>query len=754
MFKFLKILLLGLTIGTDAFKCFTPKDVYNKGLVSYQGKVYDLSNYNTHPAGKDILLQCYGKPLEYFFNMPVYKFHVGKSNVKNDLDMLFVGNLQDSCDVPIIPKNETDIQNINYDFIVEHNLLNFGWYTNNDIIYFISKTKIYNVNQWIGIRINDSNNVIIGWIDRNNRLNLDLFDLTTKAKSQTLLLYKNIIIDNNSIFKLQYSNYLNQTDIDFSKINKVTYYIGDTFLVTNILKNFNYTDSFYVNFRTGYVSDENIEQTNPNNDDELLEYYPSIGTSAVFMAIFFVSLIFTHTKKFNFFNHYTNLGLLGYYSNGTLIFGSLYLLWWIAILIYSFMKTEEIVFRLGIWVSLNLAFNLLPITRNSIWVVLFNLSHDRLITIHKLIAVCCLLSAIIKFVAVAVYYNPEYLLLLTDGNGGNPLMGTIATICIVITSLVAIPYIRNNIFELFFYSHKIFFTLTIITGALHYITVLHYLILSVFLYIVDISIRYLITRKAIYSKLEVIGYNKYDTCSILLNVTLLKNIEIEPGSYFFICYEDISKFEWHPLSLISYDHGNLTFCVKDMGENTWSGKLKKFQNKSFDNSSLIKRRVYIQGPYGHLNLDYKKNIYENLLFVAGGIGITPIIPILNDINHLYSNYQLTNMKKIYVIWIVKHSSLIVPFQKYFDYLNQGLFKIDFFSTNKNNYEQEYNGNMFTNKLIKIEKPNITNIINSIVIDNKIPSKNIAASCCGPDRLTTEVISACSKLNIEVSTQNF
>jgi predicted ferric reductase len=757
MFKLLKILLFSsLTLGANAFKCFTPKDVYNKGLVSYQGKVYDLSNYDTHPAGKDILLQAYGKPLEYFFNMPVYKFHVGKLSVKNDFEILFLGNLQDDCNVSIIPKNETEIQNINYDFIIENNLLNFGWYISGDSIYFIAKTKIYNNHQWVGIRINDSNNVIIAWIDKNNRLNIDLFDVFTKAKSQTSLIYKNIIIENNSIFKLQFSNYLNQTDIDFSKINKLSYYIGDTFLFTNILKNFNYTDSFYVNFRTGYVSDENKEQTNPNNDDELLEYYPSIGTSTVFIVIFFISLVITHTKSknYHFFNRFTKLGLMGCYSNGTLIFGSIYLLWWISILIYSFMKIEEIVFRLGIWVSLNLAFSLLPITRNSIWVILFNLSHDRLISIHKLIAICSLLSGIIKFIAVTVYYNPEYLILLTNGNGGNPLMGTIATISITITSLLAIPYIRNNMFELFFYSHKIFCILTIIAGVLHYTLVLYYLIPSIILYILDIIIRYFKTRKSIYSKIDVIGYDKYDTCSILLNVSLLKNIKVEPGSYFFICYDDISKFEWHPLSIISNEHGNLTFCIKDMGENTWSGKLKKFQNNTFDNSSLIKRNVYIQGPYGHLNLDYKNNIYENLIFVAGGIGITPIIPILNDINTLYSNYQLSNMKKIYFIWIVKHSSLIVPFQKYFDNLNLRLFNINFFSTNKNNYEQDYNGNMFSNILIKIEKPNITNIINSIIIDNKIPNKNIAVSCCGPNRLTGEVISVCSKLNIEVSTQNF
>lgn len=749
MFTFLKILFLSV-VSTTAFKCYTPKDVYNQGLVSYQGKVYDLSNYNTHPAGKDILLQTYGKPLESFFNMNVYKFHVGKSNVKNDFKMLFVGDLYDTCTGAIIPKNVTNLQNITYDYILDYNLIKFGWYINDDIIYFISKIKIYNTKQWIGIQINNSNNVIIAWLDNLNRLNIDIFNINTKSKSNISLLHKTIFIENKSVFKVEFSNYINKTDININEMNKISYYIGDTFMVTNILKNFNYTDTFYANLRNGYFGKNDKQVINLNNDDELIEYYPSIGTSIAFIIIFLISLVITHSKNYNFFNYYIDLKFFGYYSYGTIIFSVLYLLWWISIFIYCFAKIEETIFRLGIWVSLNMAFNLLPITRNSIWVVFFNLSYDRLIFIHKLIGVTCLISVIVKLIAVSILYNVEYLIYLTDGNGGNPLMGTLATLFTILTSIVAIPQIKNNMFEVFFYFHKIFCFLIIIAGSFHYITVLYYLLPSIILYLIDLTIRYFKTHKAIYTRLDTIGLKEYGTSCILINITVLKNINTKPGSYFFICYDEITKFEWHPLSLISQDQGNLLFCIKDMGHNTWSNKLKKYDNKNYDNMNIINRTVYIQGPYGHLNLNYEKNNYKYILIIAGGIGITPMIPILNDINSLYNNYKLTNMKKIYVIWVVKHSSLIIPLKTKFSNLNEDIFKLFFYSTN----EMENNGNIHNETYIRLEKPNITNIINNIVSDNKILDKELAITCCGPCKMANEVVRTCSKLKIEISVQNF
>ena len=74
-------------------------------------------------------------------------------------------------------------------------------------------------------------------------------------------------------------------------------------------------------------------------------------------------------------------------------------------------------------------------------------------------------------------------------------------------------------------------------------------------------------RSPIYSRIKNVGYNK--SSSIFIELSLMKKIKIFPGCYFLLCfYNDISKYQWHPLSLITNDKNTLSFCAKDNGGNS------------------------------------------------------------------------------------------------------------------------------------------------------------------------------------------
>ena len=597
------------------FKCYTSNDIVGTSLVSYQNKVYDLDLYNTHPVGKDILYQAYGKTLEEFFDMDIYSFHKYSKAVTNDLSQILVGKLQDIC---VSNQNITD--DSSYDFVLNYNLLNFRWLIDNDKINIMTKIKITNYPIWFAIRLDSTYNAIIGWVDYQNKTHIDIFNtqyLTNEGENNKIfnqtttldLIDRKISIKDDHII-LQFSTFFNETKIRKDLITRIRYYIGSSFS-NSYVSNYYYYDNFYINLKNGLINDD-IYKPNEPSQKEITEYYSSIVSSILFFLIFFISLVITHTTKYNFFNKFIKIPKYGYVSRGTFIFLSIYFTWWYGFLVYSVIDPQKMLFRLGLWISMVFALNLLPMTRNSIWVILFDLSFDRLIHIHKIIGVSFLISVIIKFIAVICLLNAKYLVRWSDDIGGNPLMGTIATICVILTSILSIPIIRNKMFELFFYSHKILAALIIITSSIHYITCLYFLIPSIILYGIDLLLRIKNTNRAIYSRLNTIGEEKYETSCILLNLTVLKQIKTIPGSYFFICHKGISNFEWHPISLISQDHNNLTFCIKDMGNNSWSHKLKKYDITSISKKNSLKslKDIYIQGPYGHLNIDYTSQKYN------------------------------------------------------------------------------------------------------------------------------------------------
>jgi NAD(P)H-flavin reductase len=325
-------------------------------------------------------------------------------------------------------------------------------------------------------------------------------------------------------------------------------------------------------------------------------------------------------------------------------------------------------------------------------------------------------------------------------------MGTLSSLSMILSGILAIPHIRNNFFELFYYAHRFLAIFTIITCSLHYILTFYYILPTLLLYITDLIIRHKHTYKAIYSHFKIIGSVKNDTSCIFIHITLLKPIKINYGSYFFICFKDISSFEYHPLSLVSEYNEHLIFCAKDMGPNTWTNMLKK-HDSSIERNILMNTDVYLQGPYGHITVDYAKNKYEYIFGIAEEIGITSIISVLQDINYLYINKKLHKIKKIVLIWSVKHYSFVKSFSSLLNTL-EPIFEIYIYISQSNEIITSSQFN------INFEKLNISNVMHSFIDDDKICSKDMAIICCGPTSLTDDIIKLCSRLNIDISNENF
>jgi predicted ferric reductase len=512
------------------------------------------------------------------------------------------------------------------------------------------------------------------------------------------------------------------------------------FLKSILITSISFLFSFYPALCDEEPNPIEIQTKNTNIDDFTLFF---VSQSLLFSLMFSTVLI---KKCFNVSFFTNKLPYINLYKE-TVIFGSLYTIWWSGLLVYSFLDSEKILCRLGLWISVNMSALLIPVTRNSIWLNLLKLSYENVIHLHKYIAILCFISVLIKLITVIIINDVHYLFILNNyETGGSPLMGTLSSFSIILSTILSLPYIRHNFFELFYYSHRFFAIFTIITGSLHYVLTLYYILPALLLYIVDLVMRQIHTHKAIYSHFKITGNEKNDTSCIFIHITLLNPIKVNYGSYFFICFKDVSSFQYHPLSLISEYNENLIFCAKDRGPNTWTNMLKR-HDSSIEKNILMNKDIYLQGPYGHITIDYTKDKYKYIFSIAGGIGITPIISVLQDINYLYENKKLCNVKKIVLIWIVKHYSFVKSFSSLLSKL-EPIFEIYIYISRRTN------DSIISQFDVKFEKPNIANVIHEFIDDDKIGSKEMAVICCGPMSLTNDVNKLCSRLNIDISNENF
>jgi len=678
MFKIFLLLNLLLQSIAVAVPCYTTKDVFDKGFTSYKNKVYDITNY-VHPAGKKTLLQCKGKPLEDFFDSGKYKFHITSSRDRtfNDLESIYIGDLCTTTPTVIIPTTPTVI---------------------------IPTTPTVN-NATTSFCYTSKNVYDNGFISYKNKV-YDITNYSHPGGIKSLLQSKGRQLE--AFFDSGEYNFHITTSYDatFNDLSKI--YVGE--LCANTTPTVFPPISF---------PQENI-------DSNLL--YLCITAS-----LFIIILCFAYFSRYiKCFQENLNLGCLGFISKDLLFFYIIYTIWWITLLVLSFVS-DDILSRLGIWICLNIAFILLPVTRNSLWIVTLKLSYSKLITIHKYIACLSLLSVLTKIITIFSIY--EYTLFYENVSN---ISGTVSTLSILLTTILSIKPIRDNIFELFYYSHKILSILTIVSMSFHYIECLYYVIPSIILYVIDIIMRAFNTRKAIYSKIKNYELSDDSTSYIFVTLCVVNPIKIEPGCYFFICCDNISKLQWHPLSLVYETNGNLIFCVKNMGNKSWSNNLITLEN---NDNLYTTTNVFLQGPYSHIKLNYD---YSYILNIANGIGITPFISILNDIE----SKKRQVIKKVLLIWIIPDVSFFVSFKEIFEkMINMHFVEVRIYLTKNGDNE---NG-LFT---FINEKPKIYNVIETFIQEHKIQNKELGVISCGSPSLINDVYKASVDFKFDLYNETF
>nr|CAG8636607.1 10379_t:CDS:2 [Entrophospora candida] len=274
----------------------------------------------------------------------------------------------------------------------------------------------------------------------------------------------------------------------------------------------------------------------------------------------------------------------------------------------------------------NAAFVFPLATRNSVFVVLFGVPFERLITFHRWVG---------KTIFLLLTFHGSYQMQQNFNSLSQifsdkiNLWGFLSYVSLFIIFLTSHPLFRRRFFEFFYWSHFnfIFF---VIFGVLHNDNFSTFTCVGVGLYVIDRIIRSLIGYKDV--KIISIEAMQANVTKVVFDF----NYYYSAGQYMFINIPNLNQptslIAWHPIS--------------------FSSSKSIINAHDDDHNSDNNNNMAIDGPYGKPSLDFAQ--YSTVVLIGGGIGVTPLISILNDL----INRQLTNIplktQTIHFCWLIPH----------------------------------------------------------------------------------------------------
>jgi len=365
----------------------------------------------------------------------------------------------------------------------------------------------------------------------------------------------------------------------------------------------------------------------------------------------------------------------------------LYLLFNVLVLVLS--SATSFVLMSGRMAVLNMWLTLIPASKTSVVLHLTGVPFERLMKFHKM-------TAFIGFAfTVAHYFSFVNRILNVDklsdpvgalydftsyGVGVYPGYGMLGFLCYIPMSLLAIRIIREVKYKIFYAVHQLWIVAVIFTmlhfplGSVNQLGFLPGLVLQ----IADrldllctptiaaegstISTAKTSESSALVSTADVFSLRVFtkQTNSWLSETMLYQKIASlfamifrdaneGLGQYYFINAPAISIVEWHPFSVSQMNEQSMTFHIKTCKPGSWTCKLLTYIQDSTARSPNGQVEVKLRGPYGSLSINLAE--YSHIILIAGGIGITPMLPILYSIRSQQKKYPC--LRKVTIVWAAR-----------------------------------------------------------------------------------------------------
>ena len=452
---------------------------------------------------------------------------------------------------------------------------------------------------------------------------------------------------------------------------------------------------------------------------------------------------------------------------------------------------------LGILIALSM--------KNSLFTFLTGIGFEQQILIHKIFSYILVITGLIHGIH---YYNREI--------EAQTWIGTAFFVVICLAAFVGIffKFFFKGSYELFYIFHVVFFIATVVLGIVHDS---NGALIGGIIWLVDKVIGMVIshfvykkgTKKCKVSLIcEDVVQLKFDKKEAFFNY--------KPGQFVKVIIPKVTPFELHPFSIESSPYEKeVSIMIKVCGN--WTRELKKVylkelekklqQEKNFkvvldvipeggeiipmggpnnlyvdspnseerkfkdtqnskkepisqndlilasNNRIEITLPILIDGPHGNSMIDLDSEEYQTLLFISGGIGITPLLSFVKNLFFEIKNGR--KIKKIVFVWsgrnkdFLKGTNIFEIFEKYFpkDLYKETFLEIYMHLTKEENLDFLDHSNFSNLKKNSIYKgrPNYDMIfgnLNKYCNIEKI--KKFGVFTCGPKKMMDNVIGLCHK----------
>ncbi|KAI5070347.1 hypothetical protein GOP47_0014690 [Adiantum capillus-veneris] len=222
----------------------------------------------------------------------------------------------------------------------------------------------------------------------------------------------------------------------------------------------------------------------------------------------------------------------------------------------------------------------------------------------------------------------------TRGNGCAILAGLVAWISGLIIWITSLSLFRRRCYEFFFGAHHLYIVFALF-WLYHVVWTYRYFVIPLLFFFVDRLLRMFQSKQLV----DVLSARVLESGAVELK--LARNNQdgfvFHALTTWCIQIPSISKLQWHFFSATStpgQGDRELSIVIKPLG--AWTRKLHNQVKSSIESmrgssSCPFSFKARVEGPYGDESDFYLK--YETLVLVSGGIGVTPILAILQDILH-------------------------------------------------------------------------------------------------------------------------